>query len=350
MPDLSALPIAVQAGLSVLSAMAVWRAGNRLAVYADLLSDRLNISRALMGFIFLALATELPEIVTNITAAIKGNGQLVLNSMFGGITMQTAVLAVSDFVVFRQTLTYVARNAVNLLQGAVLALLLALLLGIWTLGDVRLAGHLGFGPVILAVGYILTIYLLSSYEQGAQWRVVDVPEEMKQKKGLATAAKYDDRQISELLLHAGGAAAVILVAGVILVSAAEQIAVASGLGYSFIGVTLLATATSLPELSTSIAAVRMGAHSMAISNIFGSNLIMVFLLLPADFFYREGLLLHEIDASAAFALVAGIVVTAAYLIGLILRKRNRLFGMGYDSIFVLVFYVLSIFALYGLRD
>ena len=93
----------------------------------------------------------------------------------------------------------------------------------------------------------------------------------------------------------------------------------------------------------------MGAHSMAISNIFGSNLIMVFLLLPADIFYSEGLLLHQIDASAGFAVVAGIIVTTAYLIGLILRKRYRFLGMGYDSLFVLVFYILTLFALYGLR-
>ncbi len=349
MPDFSVLPLAVQVVLFALSAMAVWRAGNRLAVYADILSERLNVSRAFMGFIFLATATELPEIATTITAAIKGNGQLVLNGMFGGITMQTAILAIADLVVFRQTLTYVARNAINLLQGAVLSLLLALLLAIWVLGDIPAIGHLGLGPIILASGYIFTIFLLRSYERGAQWRVVDVPEEMKQEDELATAAKYDGRRLRELVLRSGGAAAVILIAGVILVNTAEQIALGSGLGYSFIGVTLLATATSLPELSTSIAAVRMGAHSMAISNIFGSNLIMVFLLLPADIFYREGPLLHEIDASAGFALVAGIVVTAAYLIGLILRKRNRLFGMGYDSIFVLVFYILSIFALYGLR-
>ena len=349
MPDFPTLPLGAQVALFAVSAIAVWRAGNRLAVFADILSDRLNVSRAFMGFIFLAVATELPEIVTNITAALKGNGLLVLNSMFGGITMQTAVLAVADFVVFRQTLTFVARNAINLLQGAVLALLLALLLGIWALGDVRVAGHLGLGPVILAAGYIFTIYLLRSYERDAQWRVVDVPEEMKRDEALATPARVDSHTGQQLFMRSAGAAVVILIAGVILVNVAEQIAISSGLGYSFIGVTLLATATSLPELSTSIAAVRMGAHSMAISNVFGSNLIMIFLLLPADIFYSEGLLLHQIDASAGFALVAGIVVTAAYLIGMILRKRNRLLGMGYDSLFVLVFYILTLFALYGLR-
>ena len=60
-----------------------------------------------------------------------------------------------------------------------------------------------------------------------------------------------------------------------------------GAGTRFIGVTLLAGATSLPELTTSITAVRIGAYTMAISNIFGSNLIMLVLVFPADVLFRS---------------------------------------------------------------
>ena len=52
-----------------------------------------------MGFIFLALATQLPEIVTNTTGALHRNGELVLNPMFGGMTRQTAVLVIADIYV-----------------------------------------------------------------------------------------------------------------------------------------------------------------------------------------------------------------------------------------------------------
>ncbi len=72
----------------------------------------------------------------------------------------------------------------------------------------------------------------------------------------------------------------------------KSITMQSGLGSSFIGATLLATSTSLPELSTAVAAVRLEVPSMAISDIFGSNLIMVLLLFPSDILYREGLLLN----------------------------------------------------------
>ena len=141
----------------------------------------------------------------------------------------------------------------------------------------------------------------------------------------------------------------ILVFGVGLVIAAEQIANLTGLGTSFVGATLLAGSTSLPELSTTIMAVRLHSYTMAISNIFGSNLIMVLLILPADIAYTSGPVLEHADKSAIFALTCGILVTAIYVIGMMVRVHRRMFGMGYDSLTVLVVYVVSLFGLYALR-
>jgi cation:H+ antiporter len=135
---------------------------------------------------------------------------------------------------------------------------------------------------------------------------------------------------------------------VILVHSAEVIAVQSGLQSSFIGVTLLAAATSLPELSTTIAAARLGAFTMAISNIFGSNLIMVVLLLPADMLYRDGPILQATGKPEYLALVSGILVTAIYVVGLLVRRKPQIFGMGVDSAFVLAVYVLSLIAFYSI--
>ncbi len=135
----------------------------------------------------------------------------------------------------------------------------------------------------------------------------------------------------------------------LLVTLSEQIAVQSGLGRSFIGVTILAAATSLPELSTTIMAVRLHSYTMAISNIFGSNLIMIILLLPADVVYTEGLVLAEADSIASFAIITGIVVTIIYVIGLVIRSSRRLFGVGIDSLAVLAIYIASLFLAYQLR-
>jgi cation:H+ antiporter len=134
-----------------------------------------------------------------------------------------------------------------------------------------------------------------------------------------------------------------------LVETAQTIADQSALGSGFIGVTLLAASTSLPELSTTIAAVRLGAYTMAISNIFGSNLIMVLVLFPADIFYRQGEILHQADDTAQLALLSGIFVTAIYVIGLLMKRKPRILGMGVDSVLVLAVYLASLYAFYSAR-
>jgi len=265
--------------------------------------------------------------------------------------MQTAVLAVADMAVYNRvlTLTYLAHRSINQLQGMFLVLLLALLLAFVEIGDIPLVGHIGLTPVLLVCVYVFAVFTFTHYQKNSQWQALDTPD---QKHDLVQHDAYyidSDTNTKKLIYHAVASSVIILLAGVLLVWTAEAIAIQSGLGSSLIGATLLAASTSLPELSTTIAAVRLGAHSMAISNIFGSNLLMVFLLLPSDLFFRDGLLLDSVDGSAQFALIAGIVVTAAYLIGLILRQPKRILGMGLDSWFVLLFYMASVFVFYQLR-
>ncbi|MBA6382888.1 hypothetical protein H4J45_13730 [Colwellia sp. BRX10-6] len=350
MLNFQTFPIWLNIILFLLAGVTVWISGTRLTAYADIISDRKNWDKASMGFIFLALATQLPEIVTNTTGALHGNGELVLNAMFGGMTMQTAVLAIADiFIIGTATLSVAAQKSINLLQGVVLILLLSLVLVATMLGDTVVFGHIGASPILLAILYILAIFIFLDYGKNNSWNVANFHEDIKQKANPKDKRAKNSHATKKLYLYSGFASLAILVSGVVLVQIAEAIATQSGLGSSFIGVTLLASSTSLPELSASIAAVRLGAQSMAISNIFGSNLIMIFLLLPADMFYLNGAILNSVNDSAKFALVSGIVVTAIYVIGLIVRKSQTFLRMGMDSIAVLIIYLITLYILYTLR-
>ena len=350
MLDFHAFPLWLNSTLFFLAGVIVWLSGTRLTAYADIISDRKNWDKASMGFIFLALATQLPEIVTNTTGALHGNGELVLNAMFGGITMQTAVLAIADiFVIGTMTLSYSAQKSINLLQGVVLILLLSLVLVATTLGDTIAFLNIGLSPILLASLYVFSIFIFLNYGKNNGWSVANIPEDIKQKANPKEKLEKSSHTTKMLYLYSGFASFAILISGVILVQTAESIAMQSGLGTSFIGVTLLASSTSLPELSASIAAVRLGSQSMAISNIFGSNLIMIFLLLPADMFYFQGAILNSANDSAKFALISGIVVTAIYVIGLIVRKSKTYLKMGLDSIAVLFIYIITLYILYTLK-
>jgi len=319
---LRGLPLLLNLALFSIAAAAVWLAGTRLAHLADAISDKMRIGRAFMGLVFLAAATELPEAVTTITAALENEAHLLLNNMFGGITMQTAIMAVADAAVPMTTLTLYPRKPTHTLEGILLILLLAFLLSVTVLGERLVLWNIGLGSVVMIFCYAGSIWLLRNYDRETVWIPVEIPEEIKAPLGTRTARDLDALSLPSLLRTSTFMAAIILICGVMLVSLAEVVADQSGLGRSFIGVTLLAASTSLPELSTTIAAVRMGAFTMAISNIFGSNLIMVALLFPADILYRGGVLLGEIDVTASFALISGIVVTGIYITGLLLRQKN----------------------------
>jgi cation:H+ antiporter len=111
----------------------------------------------------------------------------------------------------------------------------------------------------------------------------------------------------------------------------------------------VAISTSLPEVSTTIAAVRFGSYSLAVSNIFGSNAIDITLLFLADMLYRQGPILEAVDRSSMFAAAVGVVVTVVYLIGLIERADRTIWRLGIDSAAVLSMYLGSLVVLYLLR-
>ena len=227
-------------------------------------------------------------------------------------------------------------------------LLLAAVLAVATLGDVALVGWVGAGVVLFAAIYCAAIVVLDRYDSTHPWRPIDLPD-MKEKAAPMAANALRGRGLPALALESSIVGLVILVCGVTLVEVCEGLAEQTGLGSSFIGATLLATTTSLPELSATIAAVRMGAYTMAISNIFGSNLIMVLVLFPADIFYRDGLILNQVDDTAKLALLSGILVTAIYIIGLLVRRKPRVFCIGLDSLIVLIVYTVSVWAFYAVR-
>ncbi len=349
MIDFATLPLSVNFCLFAACAIGVWTAGTRLTICMDEIADRKHLAKGLVGLIFLASATELPEIVTTLNAALQHNAELVLGNMYGGIALQTTVLAIVDGLFVRSALTSYPRKPTNALEASLLILLLGLVLALTTFGEPLAIAHVGAGTILLAVAYMASIYLLRNYDAHTDWIPVDLPDEPAKQADIATHIKHPDGSINTLYVFAAVCCVVILCLGTFIVWLAETIAVQTGLGDNFVGATLLAGSTSLPELSTTITAARLGAYTMAISNIFGSNLIMVVLLLPADIAYRPGPILAQAGASAQFAIVAGILVTAVYVVGLLVRRKPRIQRLGWDSALVLVLYALCLAGLYQLR-
>jgi cation:H+ antiporter len=143
-------------------------------------------------------------------------------------------------------------------------------------------------------------------------------------------------------------AVTILGSGFLLASTGEALAVQSGLGASFVGMLLGGVATSLPEVSTTIAAVRLAQYKMAFADAFGTNLFSVMLLFVADLAYDGGPILNEVDRFSLFATLLGILLTTVYLAGFVERRYKSIVGMGIDSVVVLLAYAGGLIILFFL--
>ena len=325
----------------VVAAAGVWTAGLRLTYVVDELADRHRLAKSLVGLLLLSTATSLPEVATTLTAAIQQSQALVLNNLFGGVALQTAILALADFWA-RGALTYYPRKVTHALEATILVSLMAMMIIIVELGEPLVIGHVGLGSLFVGLVYVGSIWLLRRYDADHDWIPVDLPEDAESEPVIARIGSEVTSR--NLAVQCALACFAILVFGVVLVVLAEELAEDTGLGAGFIGVTLLALATSLPELTTSITAVRMGSYTLAISNVFGSNLIMMVLVLPADFLFFSGPILGDVGGTARLSLSFGILVTGLFLGGLIIRRKPRLGPIGLDSALVLAAFGGSLLA------
>ncbi|MEX0369173.1 MAG: sodium:calcium antiporter, partial [Tateyamaria sp.] len=132
-----------------LSAFAVWVAGARLAYLADAMSDRWHLAKSVVGLVFLSTATSLPEIATTLTAAVQESRALVLNNLFGGIALQTAILAMSDFWA-RGAITNYPRKANHTLEATLLVMMMGMVIVILMVGEPLSIGGIGLGSVLVA--------------------------------------------------------------------------------------------------------------------------------------------------------------------------------------------------------
>ncbi|QDV64074.1 putative calcium/sodium:proton antiporter [Crateriforma conspicua] len=327
------------------AACVVWLAGTKLSRYVDLFAERTGVGEAFAGAMLLGGATSLPELATTVTAGWSGAATLAGSNLLGGIVMQIAVLAFIDAFVLRgKPLTMFSPRSSLLLVGIVLIAMIALACAAIASGDRYVWQGIGIWPPLLFVAYVASMAVIYRYEGSPRWEprgeVAQPPESAKDLKDSFHEAfdNVSTKTIIGLFCMSGLA---VLIGGYFVARSGEALANQTGISQGFIGATLVAVATSLPELSTTYSAVRFGAYSMAAANILGTNSLEVALFLPAELAYREGGIMNAVAASSVFLAALGILVTCLYLWGVLERRDKTFLGMGIDSFAVLVVYAIG---------
>ncbi|WP_375176029.1 sodium:calcium antiporter [Pseudooceanicola sp.] len=339
----ASLPLTANLALFIGAAVVVWIAGTRLSRLADAIARRTGIGQATLGVLLLGGVTSLPEIAVAGSAAWAGNGPLAVNNLLGGFTMQVAILALADAVYRRGALTTAVPDPVVLLQGTLGIVLMSLIVAAVAVGDVVVMGA-GLWSWAIFAAFLAALRMLAQAEGSLDWEVMGEPpsEDLPD-------VETPDYDTAGLVLRTAAVAAAIFLSGWLLSTTAESLAETTGLGQSFFGAVFVAIATSLPEVSTVVAAMRLRRYVMAVSDILGTNLFDIALILVVDLAYAGPAVLNEAGSFSILAGVLGIVITGIYLAGLIERRDPAVAGIGFDSIAVVVTYLGGIALLFTLR-
>ena len=134
------------------------------------------------------------------------------------------------------------------------------------------------------------------------------------------------------------ASAVTLLAGVGLERSGNELADNLGINGVIFGATILAAVTALPEVSSGIQAVRLGAVGLAMSDIYGGNAMQLTFFLLADLLAGRPVL-PTASAQSLLLGALGAIVTACFIFGLLARREKKVLGLGPDSLVVLFTYI-----------
>ena len=346
---------AIFAGVSIV----IWVAGMQLQRTADAISLRTGLQRAFVGVLILSAATSLPETASTISATRTGDATLAVHALMGATMTQMSLLIIADLMACRRgALTHLSPQFLLLFQGVGLVMLLVVAIAAMSAGPIVVVGSMDMWAVLILVTYIAIIYGTYRMQSYPRWQPIGTPAESKQVNpdGPVCIDETSDAQqeeyrfrgwkLASIIALFAGSAIIVLGAGWTAAIVAEVLAVQTGLGASFIGVTLLAFATSTPELSSVISSSRQGTYSLAISNIFGTNMYNIVLLVLAEIFYTKGSVFRDIHNSAVFAAAVAAMIACVYLWGLLEHENRTIFRLGYDSAIVLVLFLCGYYILY----
>ncbi len=356
--------------------------GLTLSKYGDALGDRTGLGAGLIGLIFLAGVTSLPELVVSTSSTLqasleasrlalgkldpryaetlRGGADLAIGNMIGSNVFNLMILALIDLVQGKGALMFrLHRN--HILSAAMgMGMLGILLFGLslaWQ-GQTLIPG-LETGPVtpFLFIAYIVVMKLTANHERkdaGSHALVLDESEYEEAATDTAKSAASETEDDNPLLTMSAPrfygmiafCALLIVVCGIWLSQIGDRMALPTGqgglgLGQSVVGTIFLAISTSLPEVVVSFGAARMGAFDMAVGNVLGSNVFNLAILFPADIGLRGGSLLHYASPTHLVAAAMVLMLSAVAVCSLMIRTKKSFARIGFDVWVMVLIYVVG---------
>ncbi len=304
------------------TALLVVVSGIRLSIYGDALGDRTGLGSGLIGLVFLAGVTSLPELVVSLTSVIQATdpaqgADLSVGNMLGSNVFNLLILALMALLFPRRfdpkTLTDPQTDST--LYGLVMLAIFGIAFATADL-DVPRVPLLGCSWPVLALPATYGLILRREHRQ----QKLETKEQLPTETRLAQLPALHFYSVLALLcgLIVGGGI-LLSILGARMSLPPEQ--GGFGLEATLIGTLFLAVSTSLPELVISFSSVRLGFLEMSVGNVLGSNMFNLLIIFVADVALHGYSILRQ--ASSKHWTSVGLILLLTLLAGLLLRTRSR---------------------------
>jgi cation:H+ antiporter len=328
------------------AAIITWISGVALARATDILDDRFNLGEAIGGMILLSVAGSLPELAITVSAAKSGHLDIAAGNLIGGVAMQTFVLVIADgFGRGKSPLSTAAASLIPALEGLlVVAVVCATLMG-GLLPPSASIGPLGVAAIAIVAIWITGMIVLNRVRNRPELSFSPVEETAAEPQPASTGdASGKNQGTKRAVLIFIIASVATLIAGVLLEQSGNALADNFGINGVLFGATFLSLATALPEISSGITGVRMQRYTLVFGDMFGGNAFQLTLFLLADLVAGQPVLPYE-GVSNAWIASVGLLMTAVFVAGIMLRPSRRYARLGPDSWVVTVIYILGLWGL-----
>lgn len=304
------MDLIIQIGLLAIGFFMLVKGADYFVDGAAGIATKFGIPQLVVGLTIVAMGTSAPEAAVSITGAMNGAADISVGNVVGSNILNVLIiLGITGFI----TSVAVQKSTLMIEMPFMMAITVVLIVLGMTGNELTFFEGIIFWILFLA--YLGYLYVLA-------------------KKGTEEEAT-EDRPVWKLLLFILVGGAVVVWGANISVNAATALAQAIGISEKFIGLTIVALGTSLPELVASVTAAKKGNADIAIGNIVGSNIFNILFVLGTS------ALITPIPYKSTF-LVDGIIALAAGVLLWIatIRKKelNRTWGiimlLGYAAYFV----------------
>lgn len=273
------------------------------------IADKFGIPQLVIGLTIVAMGTSAPEAAVSITAALKGNADITVGNVVGSNILNIFIILGIASVI---TSIAVAKTTIRYEIPIMLVATLVLLVCGYTGNTINFVE--GIIMWICFIGYLAYMFVMC-------------------KKGLMQAEDVEqtNEPIWKLLIKGIVGLGLIILGSDVTVDAATSLAEMFGLSERFIGLTIVALGTSLPELFTSVIAAKKGKADIAIGNIVGSNIFNILFVVGTSSLIIPVVFAPNFVIDCVVAILAGVVLWVCVF------RKQKLTRTG--GIFMLVCYL-----------